>query len=160
MGAVANENQPVPIRQRQRVRIIPCRAELVGAGVVGQHRFGSRPEPQRASFRPFQTPPLLGAAGSLVAVWPANYTGPAYWLQPQCKHASNAQIRLFEEHKRDARLLLWSASALALAIVTAVERSDGRTGASLRWIAAGAALVTLGLVVITGHAGAKAVWAP
>jgi hypothetical protein len=112
-------------------------------------------------WRPtLQGPLVIGAVGALVAVWAAYYSGPDYWLQPQFKHASNAQVRLFAEHKRDARLLVWSASAFALAILMAVERSSGRTGVALRWVAAGAALVTLVLVVITGHAGAKAVWAP
>lgn len=111
-------------------------------------------------WRPsLQAPLVIGAVGAVAAVWMAYYSGPDYWLQPQFSHASSAQVRLFDQHERDARLLLWSASALALAIVMAVERSDGRTGAVLRWIAAGAALVTLVLVVITGHAGAKAVWA-
>jgi hypothetical protein len=112
-------------------------------------------------WRPtLQAPLVIGVVASLAAVWSAYYSGPDYWLQPQFSHASNAQIRLFEEHERDARLLLWSASAFALAILMAVERSEGRTGAALRWVAAGAAFVTLVLVVITGHAGAKAVWAP
>jgi hypothetical protein len=112
-------------------------------------------------WRPaLHTPLVIGVMASLAAVWTAFYSGPDYWLQPQFSQASNAQIQLFEEHERDARLLLWSASAFALAILMAIERSEGRTGAVFRWVAAGSALVTLGLVIITGHAGAKAVWAP
>jgi uncharacterized membrane protein len=112
-------------------------------------------------WRPaLQSPLVIGVVASLAAVWTAFYSGPDYWLQPQFSHAPSAQIHLFEQHERDAGLLLWSASAFALAILIAVERSEGRTGAALRWVAAGAALVTLALVVITGHAGAKAVWAP
>lgn len=94
-------------------------------------------------------PVLLAALAAASMVWAAWFTG--IDLPPDASEALKDQIA---RHKRYAGVLLWLVSGFALATLVEWERPNRATRILTAVLGAG----TLVATVLTGHAGAHAVW--
>lgn len=94
-------------------------------------------------------PVLFAALAAAATVWAAWFTG--IDLPPDASEALQDQIG---RHKRYAGVLLWLVSGFALATVVEWAQPSRTT----RILIAGLGAGTLVATVLTGHAGAHAVW--
>lgn len=100
-------------------------------------------------FARLRLPVLLAALAAAAAVWAAWFTG--IDLPPDASEALTAQVA---RHKRYAGVLLWLVSGFALAAVVEWVQPSRTTRVLIAVLGAG----TLVATVLTGHAGAHAVW--
>ena len=103
---------------------------------------------------------LVSVLVAVGAIWLAHYSGVSFFASDRFDGFSGEALAKIEKHEDYANVLRWIATAYAVVTVVATWLHE-RTGAVrvvLGVLVAASAIATLVWTILTGDAGARAVW--
>lgn len=105
-------------------------------------------------------PTLVLAVVAFLAIWAAYLTGNNFFADPKFASFSGELLERIRKHESYARTLRWIATGFAIVTVAATYLHDraGTRRTVLGALVAVLAILTLVWTVLTGDAGARAVW--
>lgn len=103
---------------------------------------------------------LVSVLVAVGAIWLAHYSGVAFFASDRFDGFSGEALAKIEKHEDYANVLRWIATAYAVVTIAATWLHDrtGPTRILLGVLVAASAIATLVWTILTGDAGARAVW--